>query len=78
VEELKSCETMGKNLRQLRDSMNLGQKMVALKLGITQLQYSRYETGRTNIPVGMLTPLARAFGISVSSLLEVIAETQNG
>ena len=66
------------NLRDLRKSKGLMQKTIAMNLGITKVKYCRYETGLTEIPVGMLTPLAREYGISVSRLIEVIAENQNG
>jgi len=67
-----------KDLKYLRKSKGLLQKTIAIHIGIPINTWLRYENGLTNVPVGMLIPLAREFQISVSSLLEVIAETQNG
>lgn len=45
------------------------QKELARLLGITQQQYSLYETGRRRLPAEMLAPLCRALGVSADYLL---------
>lgn len=78
MESLKSCANVAITLKQLRKSKGLRQKNIAMKLGITIEKYSRYEIGLTEIPVSMLTPIAREFQISVSYLIELIAESHSG
>ena len=75
---MENLDIVTMNLKKLRESRGLMQGEIAFKLGVRAMTYSRYENGITEIPVGMLTPIARVFQISVSELLEIIAENQNG
>ena len=61
--------TMCDRLRAARLDTDVEQKELARLLGITQQQYSLYETGRRRLPAEMLAPLCRALGVSADYLL---------
>ncbi len=61
--------TMCDRLRAARLDADVEQKELARLLGITQQQYSLYETGRRRLPAEMLAPLCRALGVSADYLL---------
>ena len=48
-----------RRLRDLRDDHDMVQKQVAAVLGTSQKQYSRWETGTSEIPAHHLIALAR-------------------
>jgi len=56
-------------IRGLRDDKDLKQDTVANLLGISQQQYSSYETGQTEPSVRMLTLLADFYGVSADYIL---------
>lgn len=56
-------------IKETRTDRDIGQKEMAAALGITQQQYSLYETGRRKIPGEMLEPLCRALDVSADYLL---------
>lgn len=62
------------NLQNIRKVRGFSQKKVASEVGVTQSQYSRYESGITNIPCDMLAKLAEYFGVTVDELLNEKAE----
>ena len=55
-------------IKEVRKQRGFSQKEVAEAIGITQSQYSRYESGATNIPGDMLPKLADFFGVSMDAL----------
>jgi len=59
-----------KRLRDLREDLDLTQKVIAKKLGCSQTTYSRYETGASNIPYDILCKLADIYQVSVDYILE--------
>ena len=61
--------TMCDRLRAARLDADMEQKELARLLGITQQQYSLYETGRRRLPAEMLATLCRALGVSADYLL---------
>lgn len=61
--------TLYQRMKEVRTDQDLGQKELAAALGITQQQYSLYETGRRRIPGEMLGPLCLALGVSADYLL---------
>ena len=63
--------TLCDRLRAARLDADLEQKDLARLLGITQQQYSLYETGRRRLPAEMLAPLCRALGVSADYLLGI-------
>ncbi|MCL2637568.1 MAG: helix-turn-helix domain-containing protein [Oscillospiraceae bacterium] len=63
---IKQDISIGRNLRNLRNSQKLTQEQVATKLqllgcDITRSYYSRYETGELNIKVSELIALTKIF-----------------
>ena len=56
-------------LAELREDHDLSQAEMAKILGVSQATYSRYETGRLDIPSQTLIALARHYGVSVDYLL---------
>lgn len=58
-----------KRLKDLREDNDLLQKDIARILGTTQKQYSRWETGFTQIPAHHLITLANVYNTSIDYLL---------
>ncbi len=56
-------------LKEIREDKDLLQKDVAKKLGISQVVYSRYETGIRLIPLDKLDILADFYNTSTDYLL---------
>lgn len=52
-------------LRDLREDSDKTQKEVADFLGIVQVQYHRYETGKREIPYHMVIKLAEFYNVSL-------------
>ncbi len=56
-------------LKEIREDRDLLQKDIAKILNMTQVQYSRYETGVRLIPIDKLNSLAEFYGVSVDYLI---------
>lgn len=56
-------------IRDLREDRDLTQTQVAKMLSMSQTGYSKYETGKNDIPTAILIRLARFYGTSVDYLL---------
>lgn len=56
-------------VRETRNDLDIGQKEMAALLGITQQQYSLYETGKRKLPAEMLAAISTRFGVSADYLL---------
>ncbi len=52
-----------------RDRQNITQKEMALKLGIKQQQYSRYEKGINVMPVTYLPKICKILNVSADYIL---------
>lgn len=63
-------------LRDLREDHDLSQNTVAEYLHISQATYSRYESGKLDIPSAALIALAKYYGVSVDYLLGITSETK--
>lgn len=61
--------TLCDRIRDARKDADMGQKEIAQILGITQQQYSLYETGRRSMPAEYLPAICRALGVSSDYLL---------
>ena len=61
-------------IRDLREDRDWNQTQVAKMLGMSQTGYSKYETGKNDIPTQVLIQLARIYGTSIDYLL---GETRN-
>ena len=62
-------------LKDLREDRDLCQKDVAKMCNISQTNYSKYELGKINIPIGTLIQLAIFFDTSVDYILGLTNET---
>ncbi len=56
-------------LRGLREDQDLKQSEIADLIGTTQQQYSKYETGESELPIRALTILADYYNVSADYLL---------
>ena len=56
-------------IRETRKDQDIGQKELAALLGITQQQFSMYETGKRALPASYLPTICRALGVSADYLL---------
>lgn len=61
---------MYSRLKILRKSNKFTQKFIAEKLNISVSLYSNYETGKTSIPVHILSILAKLYGTSIDYIVE--------
>ncbi len=56
-------------IRELREDRDLKQADVAKVLGTSQQYYSKYETGKYEMPIHYVTALADFYGVSTDYLL---------
>lgn len=56
-------QAVGFNLRFLRKKYKITQKEIATATGRTQQSFSRYETGKTIIPVAIICIIHKRYGI---------------
>lgn len=61
--------TVGKNIKALRQARSWSQEQVATKLGITAPAFSKIECGFTDINYSRLKQIAELFGLSVVELI---------
>ena len=62
-------KTMQELLRDLREDNDLKQSDVADLIGTTQQQYSKYETGESELPLRALTILTDRYNVSADYLM---------
>ena len=62
-------KTLNTILRDLREDHDIKQETVAKYLGITQQTYSNYENGYREIPITVVTELAKYYKVSTDYLL---------
>ena len=62
-------DTVGKRLQFLREQANKTQDEIADCLNITQQTYSRYETGRVDLPMRHLKALTSYYQVSADYIL---------
>ena len=56
-------------LKSLRIDRDLSQREIAEIIGIDQKQYSRYETGKNELPLRYLTKLCKFYRVSADYIL---------
>lgn len=56
-------------LRELREERSLSQKEIAAHLNIKQNTYSQYETGKRQLPIDVLTKLAKFYETTTDYIL---------
>ena len=61
-------------LKEIRNDKDLKQEDIAKLLKITQVQYSRYETGTRVIPIYHLEKLAEFYNTSIDYILGLTDE----
>ena len=62
-------KTIQELLRDLREDIDLKQSAVADWIGTTQQQYSKYETGESELPFRALETLADYYNVSVDYIM---------
>jgi transcriptional regulator with XRE-family HTH domain len=62
---------MYQRIRDLREDKDLSQEQLAKLLNVSQTTYSRYETGKIDIPSQSLIKLAQYYSTSVDYLLNL-------
>lgn len=69
-------ETIGKNIKKLREEMGLNQENIASFLGVDQSMVSKVEKGERTLSVDMIEKLACLFGVSITDMeKEIINKT---
>lgn len=63
-------DSIGYNIRKLRELKNLTQEFLAKELGMTQSSYSKIETGESDLAVSKLYKISEIIGVDVSQILE--------
>lgn len=58
-------------MKEARRAANLTQQQIASAIGIDQRQYSRYEQGKTEMPVRYLIAFLKATGADPKEILEL-------
>ena len=61
-------------IRNLREDSDLNQEQLAKFLNVSQTTYSRYETGKLDIPTEALIKLARYYSTSIDYLLNLTSQ----
>ncbi len=61
-------------LRQQRVGLGMGQEEVAKKLGMTQSQYSRIETGKANVFVHQLISICEMYDLNPASVMRAVMQ----
>lgn len=64
-----SAENRGNRLREIRKKHNLNQTQIAEKINMSQMGYSKYETGEIMLHTRLLIKLARFYNVSIDYLL---------
>ena len=62
-------KTLNTMLRDLREDHDIKQETIAKYLGISQQTYSNYENGHREIPIAVVTELAKYYKVSTDYLL---------
>lgn len=60
---------MFKRIRDLREDRELNQTQIAKMLGMSQIGYSKYETGENDIPTWVLIKLSGFYSTSIDYML---------
>ena len=66
-----------KRLRDLREDNDYTQQYVAKLLGIDQRQYSRYETGKYEMPLEYLIKLCKLYNVTLDYIVGLSDKKSN-
>ena len=61
---------LGKKLKELRKSFNLTQEEFAKKIGVSRVNYTRYETGKVRPDYETVIKIADFYDISLDELFD--------
>ena len=65
----KIVDCSGNRYKELRKKHQMSQVDLAERIGMSQIGYSKYETGRCGMPTTILIKLARIYNVSIDYLL---------
>lgn len=68
--DTKFLQAFGNNLRKIRESKDLSQEALSLKMGTTPSQVGRIERGEINPTVSTIKVLAEALGLQIADLFQ--------
>ena len=60
---------IAERLRGLRDALDLSTEEVASKCGVSQVDYEKYESGNSDIPMSFICEVAQAFDVETTALI---------
>ncbi len=60
---------IAKRLYGLRDALGLSAKEVASSCNITEAEYLEYESGKSDIPIGLLQSVSKQYNIELTAIL---------
>lgn len=60
---------IAERLRGLRDALDLTITQAAEKCGISEVDYARYESGASDIPLSFICEVAQTFGVETTALI---------
>jgi transcriptional regulator with XRE-family HTH domain len=63
--------TIGKNIRALRQKQNWNQEQIAKRLHISIPRFSKIETGETEINISRLNQIAAVFNVGIHDILSM-------
>ena len=67
---LSQLSEIATRIKELREIMNFSASEMAEKAGVTEEQYTLYESGKVDIPFSFIHKCALAFGVQMTDLLE--------
>jgi transcriptional regulator with XRE-family HTH domain len=63
-------DTIGKNLKTLREGFGFTQEQLAEFLGVNRVEISYYENGSRNVPLETLIRISDLFGVAIEVFLD--------
>ncbi|MGX8705174.1 MAG: helix-turn-helix transcriptional regulator [bacterium] len=63
-------------VKEMRQSRHMTQEALAEAAGCSRITIARMEAGRTPVTLKILNGLSRAFGVSVTEIVEMLNESE--
>lgn len=70
-EEEAILNTLGKNLKKLREEKRISQEQLAFEIGLSRSYYTEVETGQRNLSILNLVKITRFLGVELSEILKL-------
>lgn len=70
INKLAASARIGRRIAHYRKQAGFTQRVLSAELGLTQAMLACYETGKRNIPIGLLEPCAAVLGGHVTMFFE--------